>query len=800
MSESRSTPSSGFRWLASSFGVALLVYLVLRTGPQVLWKQIEAVGYGIVIIFCVGGLAHLIKTLAWRRTFTCDISRLSMGRSFALRLVSEAIGQLGIAGKVVGEGARVSLLGDVVPTANAISAAALDSVLYIITSMIVAITAILASFLVAPLSGKLRIYALLFTAVFAIVLIALFVAVGRGSRALAGIFKVIGRLPGCKDWISRKQQLIDATEQNLLYFHREAPANFRAAILLNFCAHVLAVTEIYIVLRFLTPKATLIGAFVLEGMTKFINFVGAINPGNVGTYEGGNMLIGKLFGLSATAGLTLALCRRARALCWSAIGAVCLVIMRRPTKDKETEAMQDTARHERSESDGTMSTIQKQDCSTTVILLADWEKASDNFSPSLAPVATVPLLLRNILSVRATHPDRVIIAVPSNSAEHIKSLLARTGRMPSVEWKEVNDSDLVPLIADASLNSRKIVLVQGSRSYRPPVLQDSIGWESLNCLGLATDNELAGVYVLSQSAALSLAESGVRIETLEQLHLWLQRIEVLEVKEVPSESWHAVSSPEDLRPAERKIENWLTKPTDGIFARMNRRVSIPISRQLIEFPVTPNMVSLFVLGVSISCGAFYARGGYWGCLIAALLSVAGSILDGCDGEVARFKLMSTPFGCWLDTICDYLYYIAAFTGMAFGLSRSSGNRIYLVWGVALLLGAAATIVVVSFSRQRLSGSNPEKLLAVWQKKAESRSSNPLLYFGRQTEFIIRRCFHPYALVFFALLGATNVVFVGAAIGANIAWIIALYSFIDFSRTPNTHVSLKRATVVHGESS
>jgi hypothetical protein len=123
-----------------------------------------------------------------------------------------------------------------------------------------------------------------------------------------------------------------------------------------------------------------------------------------------------------------------------------------------------------------------------------------------------------------------------------------------------------------------------------------------------------------------------------------------------------------------------------------------------------------------------------------------------------------------------------------------------MWGVALLLGAVATIVVVSFSRQRLSGANPEKLLAVWQKKAESRSSNPLLYFGRQTEFIIRRCFHPYALVFFALLGATNVVFIGAAIGANIAWIIALFAYFDFSRIPHTKVSLERATAIQGESS
>ena len=800
MSESHSTPRSGVGWLASSLGIALLAYLVLRTGPQVLWKQIETVGYGLAIIFGLGGAAHLVKTLAWRRTFTCDISRLSLRRSFALRLVSEAIGQLGVAGKLVGEGARVSLLGAIVPKTNAVSAAALDSVLYIITSMVVAITAILTSFLVAPLSGKLRIYALLFTAVFAFILIALGVAVGRGSRAMGAMFRALGRIPVCKDWISRKQQIIDSTEQNLLCFHREAPANFRAALLLNFCAHALAVTEIFIVLRFLTPKATLISSFVLEGMTKFINFIGAVNPGNVGTYEGGNMLVGKLFGLTASAALTLALCRRARALLWSAVGAFCLMLMRRPTEESRAEEKTDAAPSGHSEDANSMLQLQKQDCSTTVIVLADWEGACDSFSPSIAPVATLPLLLRNILSIRATQPDRLIVGVPSTSAHRIKSALAQTGRMPAVEWKEVETLNLVPLITEAALSSRKVVLVLGSRSYRPQLLQDSMGWESSSCLGLITDDDFAGVFVLTNSAALSLAESGVDVKTLEELHSWLQRIEFLQVKEVPTDSWHSVMGPGDLPEAERKIESWLTKPTDGIFARMNRRVSIPISRQLIKVPVTPNMVSLFVLGVSIACGGFYARGGYWGCLIAAFLSVAGSILDGCDGEVARFRLMSTPFGCWLDTICDYLYYIAAFTGMALGLSRGSGNRIYLMWGVALLLGAVATIVVVSFSRQRLSGANPEKLLAVWQKKAESRSSNPLLYFGRQTEFIIRRCFHPYALVFFALLGATNVVFIGAAIGANIAWIIALFAYFDFSRIPHTKVSLERATAIQGESS
>ena len=78
-------------------------------------------------------------------------------------------------------------------------------------------------------------------------------------------------------------------------------------------------------------------------------------------------------------------------------------------------------------------------------------------------------------------------------------------------------------------------------------------------------------------------------------------------------------------------------------------------------------------------------GGYWNTVMGALLSVWASILDGCDGEVARLKLQVSKLGCWLETICDYLYYLFIFVGMSIGLTRSRGTEAYLVWGAVLSL-------------------------------------------------------------------------------------------------------------------
>ena len=101
--------------------------------------------------------------------------------------------------------------------------------------------------------------------------------------------------------------------------------------MLNSLWHAMAILEVYLILHFMGARISVVGACALEGLTKIINLIGVVSPGNFGTYEGGNILIVNLFGVSGTAGLTLALCRRARALFWAAVGAACVAIMRRGT-------------------------------------------------------------------------------------------------------------------------------------------------------------------------------------------------------------------------------------------------------------------------------------------------------------------------------------------------------------------------------------------------------------------------------------------------------------------------------------
>lgn len=333
MAKFQSLTRISLRFFAALLGLGLLGYLVFRTGPGVIWKQVQEVGWGLALIFILGGFSQLIRTCAWRQALTCDIRRLTWSRSFGVQLASDACGQLGLAGKLLGEGIRISLLGSAVPLTNGISSCAIDGGMHLLTAAAVGVLGISIALLHFPLSGQWRVYALLLAALLIALVVLAAVAVASRWQLMGNAARAIGRLPQLHNWVIGKQPIIDSAEHDLLTFRHEAPTAFWASLVLSLLWHALAILEVYLILRFMRARIALVGAFALEGLTKVINLVGALNPGNLGTYEGGNMLIANMFGVTATAGLTLALCRRGRAIFWAAVGATWMIVMKR-TKDE----------------------------------------------------------------------------------------------------------------------------------------------------------------------------------------------------------------------------------------------------------------------------------------------------------------------------------------------------------------------------------------------------------------------------------------------------------------------------------
>lgn len=141
----------------------------------------------------------------------------------------------------------------------------------------------------------------------------------------------------------------------------------------------------------------------------------------------------------------------------------------------------------------------------------------------------------------------------------------------------------------------------------------------------------------------------------------------------------------------------LTKPTDGWVSRnLNRPISTLVSRVLAHTSITPNQFTIFTGFIGLATGYFLALGGYWYYLIGGFLFHLTSILDGVDGELARLKFKSSPFGQWLDTLVDNLSYLAALAGIVYGVYVNGASDFVKMSGFLAVIFAVSALASLYF--------------------------------------------------------------------------------------------------------
>jgi hypothetical protein len=125
------------------------------------------------------------------------------------------------------------------------------------------------------------------------------------------------------------------------------------------------------------------------------------------------------------------------------------------------------------------------------------------------------------------------------------------------------------------------------------------------------------------------------------------------------------------RAAEDAVFQDLLRGDLGIVARhINKKISFRLTRYLLVYlPFTPNMVTLFAGLVGLFGALLIATGNHDVVVLGFLLAQVQSILDGCDGELARVRFQQTAIGEWLDTIVDDFLNLAIVLAIGVALWR-----------------------------------------------------------------------------------------------------------------------------------
>lgn len=183
--------------------------------------------------------------------------------------------------------------------------------------------------------------------------------------------------------------------------------------------------------------------------------------------------------------------------------------------------------------------------------------------------------------------------------------------------------------------------------------------------------------------------------------------------DVSEQLWLDVDTPEAAAEATRRIRASLTKGRDDGFVDQyfNRAISRPISMLLARTAITPNQITAigFLLGLLAAALLALPGSAWW--IAGGLLIQAASILDGCDGEVARLKHRESARGGWLDTVLDR--YADAALALAVTLSAARVEPAAWVWvaGCVSAVGFLMTSYTTKEYQLRFGRPYPNTLIA-----------------------------------------------------------------------------------------
>jgi len=197
-----------------------------------------------------------------------------------------------------------------------------------------------------------------------------------------------------------------------------------------------------------------------------------------------------------------------------------------------------------------------------------------------------------------------------------------------------------------------------------------------------------GIFLCSPAIFNALEESSARGDTTLSAGIKiLAKQKKARVFDIKGGYWIDVDDEKEFKKAENILLANLKKTSDGPVSRyLNRPISIRISKYLLKKHITPNQISFSSFILSMIGALFFFLGGYVNLLIGGMLAQLSSIIDGCDGEIARLKFQSSNFGKWYDAVLDRYADAFILFGLTYYIYFLREDLLYLFFGFLAIIG------------------------------------------------------------------------------------------------------------------
>jgi len=306
-------------------GLALLAYAISTAGVAEIAEGLRRLGAGFLAIVALSGLRFACRTWGWMVCIEGQ-PRLRFFEAFEAKLIGDALGNLTPMGLFVSEPAKAMLVRRTVQVSNAVPAMLIENMVCALSGVVMIGLGALAVLVALPLRGPLRplSVALLAGAV---------VTIGASGWLMTA---QPGLMSGFAGWLHRRGLVphrlhaaldrVRSLEERVFGFATRHPGRVPWLLLLMLAFHLVTIGEAYVTLAYITDTVTpsFLTAYLFEAINKLVTVGFTFVPLRLGVDEAATGYVAKALQLGTATGVTLALVRKARMLCWSAVGVALL--------------------------------------------------------------------------------------------------------------------------------------------------------------------------------------------------------------------------------------------------------------------------------------------------------------------------------------------------------------------------------------------------------------------------------------------------------------------------------------------
>ncbi len=332
-----------------AFGLLVLIIMITQLDFEQVWQGLRHAGYWFAAVVALWAFLYVFNTASWyliikgvcsqhgtdnKDNISKRPAKISFFWLYKVAVSGFALNYATPGGLMGGEPYRIMELAPKIGAEKASSSVILYAMTHIFSHFWFWLVSV-ALFLCTQSVSLLM--ALLMAAIAAFCVLGIwFFSVGYRTGLANRVMSLLKHIPYIKKWaepfVERHRVQLDNIDSQIAALHSQNPYNFLGALGLELACRICSALEIFFILLVLMPSASFLNCILVLAFTSFFANLLFFMPLQLGGREGGFLMSTTSLGISASAGIFVALIVRMRELVWTGIG---LLLIKFQKKDKE---------------------------------------------------------------------------------------------------------------------------------------------------------------------------------------------------------------------------------------------------------------------------------------------------------------------------------------------------------------------------------------------------------------------------------------------------------------------------------